>query len=81
MVRSLSLKEKIMSKTNLGHGTKNEQDRELRDEELDAVNGGGGFSAVDVQGAPFTSSPTLGVGVGGGGGGLSGSPFNIHYKN
>ena len=51
-----------MSKTNLGHGTKNQHDRELRDEELDAVNGGGGFSAVDVQGAPFTSSPTLGVG-------------------
>jgi hypothetical protein len=82
MVRSLSLKEKIMSKTNVGYGTKNQQDRELQDEELDAVNGGGGFSAVDVQAAPITSSPTLGVGVGGGGGGaLVGSPFNIHFKN
>ena len=79
---ALALMENIMSKTNVGYGTKNGQGRELQDEELDAVNGGGGFSAVDVQGAPFTSSPTLGVGVGGGGGGaLVGSPFNIHFKN
>ena len=70
-----------MSKTNLGHGTKNQQDRDLQDEELNTVSGGGGFSAVDVQAAPMTASPTLGVGVGGGNGGLSGSPFNIHYKN
>jgi hypothetical protein len=29
-----------MSKTNLGNGTKNQQDRELRDKELHAVSGG-----------------------------------------
>jgi hypothetical protein len=32
--------EKIMSKTNLDNRTKNQQDRELRDKELDAVSGG-----------------------------------------
>jgi hypothetical protein len=29
-----------MSKTKLGHDTKKQQDRELRDKELDAVSGG-----------------------------------------
>jgi hypothetical protein len=54
----------------------------LRDVELDVVAGSGGFSAVDVQGAPIAVSPTIGVGVGGGGGGgLIGSGFNIHFKN
>jgi hypothetical protein len=32
--------EKIMSKTKLGHDTKKQQDRELRDDELDAATGG-----------------------------------------
>jgi hypothetical protein len=38
--------EKIMSKTNLSHGTKNQQDRELRDDELDAATGGLVVNAV-----------------------------------
>jgi hypothetical protein len=73
--------EKIMSNTKIGTKTPQGRDDTLRDDELDAVSGGGGFSSVDVQSTPMTASPTLGVGVGGGGGGLSGSPFNIHYKN
>ena len=36
--RSLKLMEKILSKTNLG--TKSQQNRELRDDELDAATGG-----------------------------------------
>jgi hypothetical protein len=71
-----------MSKAKLDHGTKSQQNRVLRDKELDAVSGGGGFSAVDVQAAPIAGSPDVGVGLGGGGGGgLIGSPFNIHFKN
>jgi hypothetical protein len=74
--------EKMMSETKLD-GAETPQGRDvLRDDQLNAVSGGGGFSAVDVQSAPMTASPTLGVGVGGGGGGaLIGSPFNIHFKN
>ena len=48
-----------MSETKLD-GTKTPQDRDaLRDDELNAVSGGGGFSAVDVQSAPMTASPSM----------------------
>jgi hypothetical protein len=63
MVRSLSLKENIMGKTDM----KNRQERELQDEELDAVSGGLVLGwDIKPQTVPV-SSPTVGVGGGGGG--------------
>ena len=58
MVRSLSLKEKIMSMK--------KQDRELQDEELAAVSGG--FRGWDLN-TQKVSSPTVSSPTGGGGGG------------
>jgi len=72
-----------MSKTNLGHDTKNQRDTQLRDEELNAVNGGGGgqvtFSNIDVQ-AAYEGPDSTGGGGSNGVGGMWG-PFHIHYKN
>jgi hypothetical protein len=77
------LKEKIVSKTNFDQS---QQDAELRENELNAVSGGGGEVTGgwqwESQGAPIAVSPDVGMGVGGGGGGsYSGIAFHIHYKN
>jgi hypothetical protein len=67
MVRSLSLKEKIMSMK--------KQDRELQDEELAAVSGG--FRIGWDINTQKVSSPSGGGGGGGGGGGLVPFSWNI----
>jgi hypothetical protein len=76
--------EKIMSKTYLNCGTKTAQGRDaLRDDELNAVSGGGGgqvtFSNIDVQ-AAYEGPDSTGGGGSNGVGGMWG-PFHIHYKN